>query len=292
MSLTLFFIVEPPVYQMLACYLAASIREQFGSEVALVGYCPEHRRDEVDPKVVTVLHRLDCGLRTFRAEGRFDPAYPHGNKILATLEPRDTEFSGFMDSDILCIRPNRIENIIRDGAVSLTPAASMNWAPQSIWDDIYGACGMELPEERIMLARQKRGKPRIPYYSSGFFTFPEKHRGPDGKTFSETWMDVAQTIDAADHIPKKRPYLDQMTLPLAIRKAGLVAHIMPDEQHFILGGKMRGEALPEDSEIFTVHYRRWLILKEAGLSRQGKSMLQKHAGVRRIAQVGTDVDAV
>ena len=36
MSLTLYFIVEPPEYQTLACYLAASIRQQFGAGVALV----------------------------------------------------------------------------------------------------------------------------------------------------------------------------------------------------------------------------------------------------------------
>ena len=34
--LTVFFIVEPPDYQVMACYLAASLREQFGDSVALV----------------------------------------------------------------------------------------------------------------------------------------------------------------------------------------------------------------------------------------------------------------
>ena len=38
--LTVFFIVEPPDFQLMACYLAASLREQFGDQVALVGYCP------------------------------------------------------------------------------------------------------------------------------------------------------------------------------------------------------------------------------------------------------------
>lgn len=36
-SLTLFFIVEPPRYQHLACYLAASIREHLPPEIELVG---------------------------------------------------------------------------------------------------------------------------------------------------------------------------------------------------------------------------------------------------------------
>jgi hypothetical protein len=35
-----------------------------------------------------------------------------------------------------------------------------------------------------------------------------------------------------------------------------------------------------------VHYRNWEIVKEHGLSRKAKDMLQRQAGVRRIAQMG------
>lgn len=284
-SLTVYFIVEPPKYQLMACHLAASLREQFGQDISLVGYCPAQKLDTVMPEVKEVLRRMRVDLRGFETEGRFDPPYPHGNKILATLEPRDTDFSCFMDSDILCIRPNNVENILRQGHVTLSKAASMNWAPQSIWDDIYGACDMDIPVERFKLMKQRKGAERIPYFSSGLFCFPEQHRSPVGLTFPQTWMQVAQTIDAQPDIPKKRPYLDQMTLPLAIRKAGLDWNILPDEQHFILGGLDRGKPLPTDREIFTIHYRMWDIVKEVGLARQAKDMLEKHAGVRRLAQI-------
>lgn len=283
--LTVFFIVEPPGYELMACYLAASLREQFGETVALVGYCPDAKIDQVSADVKTVLQRLRCDLRSFKVAGHFDPDYPHGNKLLATLEPRDTEFSCFMDSDILCLRPNVVENIVMPGHVSLTPAASMNWAPQSVWDQVYSTCGMQLPEERFMLMKQKRGQARIPYFSSGLFSFPEQHRNADGKSFPQVWMDLAQSIDRDEAIPKKRPYLDQISLPLAIQKSGLGWNRLPDAQHFILGGKSRGEPLPTETPIYTVHYRQWDILKEVGLARLGKTMLERHAGVRRIAQV-------
>ncbi len=253
--------------------------------MALVGYCPEQKLDTVQGDVRLVLDRLGCDLRTFVTEGRFDPPYPHGNKLLATLEKRDTEFSCFMDSDVLCIRPNLVENISREGHVSLSKAASMNWAPQSIWDQIYAICGMEIPEERFKLMKQKRGTEGIPYFSSGLFSFPESHRNAEGKTFPEVWMEVARMLDDAPDLPKKRPYLDQMSMPIAIRKAGLDWNILPDEQHFILGGRARGEPLPDDRPIFTVHYRQWEILKEVGLSRLAKDLLEKHAGVRRMAQI-------
>ena len=157
----------------------------------------------------------------------------------------------------------------------------MNRAKQTIWDEIYKTCDMPLPEERIRLMRQKQGKKRLPYFNSGLFTFPEQCRTAEGKSFPEVWMDLAQTIDANPEIPKKRPYLDQISLPLAIPKAGLQWNLLPQEQHYILGGRMRGQPLPENLDIYTVHYRQWAILKEVGLSGLGKRLLEKHAGVRR-----------
>lgn len=95
-------------------------------------------------------------------------------------------------------------------------------------------------------------------------------------------MEVAQTLDAAD-LPAKRPYLDQMSLPLAIQKAGLAWNILPDAQHFILGGKTRGEPLPQDRDIYAVHYRQWPLIKELGLSAYAKQLLVTHAGIKKVA---------
>lgn len=281
--LTVYFIVEPPEYQVLACYLAASLRQQFGQTVALVGYCPAHRMGEIAEDVRGALARMDCDLRPMVTEGMFDPPYPHGNKLIATLQKRDTEYSCFMDSDVLCIRPNDVENLILPGHVCLTPAASMNWAKQSVWDVIYAAAGMEIPPERFMLMKQKKGKPRIPYFSSGLFVFPEQHRNAAGKTFPQVWYDMARLLDANADIPHKRPYLDQISLPLAIQKAGLMWHKLPDAQHFILGGRARGEPLPNKGrDIFTVHYRQWPILNEVGLRWKARNMLKIHAGVKSV----------
>lgn len=280
--LTLFFIVEPPIYQNLACYLAASIKEQFDEPITLIGYCPAHRYNELDPKVLGVLEKLGVEVRTFEAEGVFDPAYPHGNKILACLEERDTLYSGFVDSDVLFIKKNKIANILKPKKVSLTPAASMYWADRDLWPTIYSEFGMDVPEERIYLARQN-GRPKVPYFSSGFFTFPEKPLPKIGKRFAEVWMETAQKIDAIEGLENKRPYLDQMSLPVAIKRAGIDYNLMPEEQHFILGGSLRKEPFPEDRGIYTVHYRKWNILTENGLREVGKDALLKQAGVKKVA---------
>lgn len=283
--LTIYFIVEPPRFDFMACYLAASLRQWFGQEVALVGYCPETKIGTISKEITELLARLGCDLRPFAVAGRFTPDYPHGNKLLATLEKRDTEFSAFFDSDILCLRPNNVENLIAEGRVCLTPAASMAWGTSETWKLIYATCDMAMPTERIRLMRQSGKRERIPYFSSGLFSFPEQHRNAEGMTFPEVWMDIAQRIDKNEEIPGRRPYLDQMSLPLAIQKAGLHWHILPDEQHYILGGKLRGESLPEGREIMTVHYRKWQILKETGLVKKARWLLEQQTGQKRIGQV-------
>ncbi len=278
-TLTLFFIVEPPTYQNMACYLAASIRKHMPEDVVLVGYCPQHRMDELNPSVVETLQRLECPIRTFDTHGQFDPAYPHGNKILAALEPRETQFSGFLDSDVLLIRDNSVSNLIRDGHVSASAAASMRWGEQTVWNEIYGAFNLPLPTERIRLMRDKR-EAVMPYYSSGFVLFPEGV-GPTGQRFAQTWMETAQTIDRLG-LPTARPYLDQMSLPVAIRRAGYEWFELEEKQHYILGGSIRGKPLPKDLDIHTVHYRKWDVLKEAGLHENAYDYLREKAGASRI----------
>ena len=281
-TLTIFYIVEPPDYEILACYLLASIRTHFPENVRVIGYCPEHRLHEIHPAVLEAHKLMNAEIRTFRTEARFSSPYPHGNKILASFEKRETDYSMFVDSDILFLRPNTVEALIAPDHVSCSPAASMVWAKQEIWDTIYNALDMEIPNERINLLR--RGINVIPYFSSGLVAFPENDTTGAGR-FSEVWLQTAGEIDKIKGLDRKRPYLDQMSLPLAIQKANLNWNILPEEQHYILGGNIRGEPLPTDREICTIHYRRWEIVKEVGLAQTARKMLKNQVGVRFVRRL-------
>lgn len=280
-SLTLFFIVEPPKYESLACYLAASIRQHLDPDIALVGYCPAHRMHEVDPAVAETLRRLRCDLRPIDTDDAFDPPYPHGNKILACMQPRDTAWGGFLDSDILFLRPHDISRFLRPGHVACSVAASIRWAPPDLWQAAYGAFGLPVPQERVTLMRQKT--PQVaPYFSSGFLLFPEA--AADG--FAATWLDTARKLDGVPALaPHRRPYLDQISLPVAIRRAGLSWLEIPEADHFILGGRLRGKPLGPRAEITAVHYRRWKVLTEAGLAQAGFDALAAQVGTKRVHRI-------
>ncbi|WP_289042464.1 hypothetical protein [uncultured Aliiroseovarius sp.] len=283
-DLTIFYIVEPPEYEIMACNLLASIRTHFPATVKAVGYCPEHRYHELHPAVLRAHDMMGAEVRTFSTKDRFNPAYPHGNKILAAVEKRDTAFSMFVDSDVLFIRDNTPDNIVQSGRVSCSMAASMLWGDQSVWDVIYGALNMPIPPERYPLMRRSKGAV-IPYFSAGLVAFPERDAGRG--RFADVWYDTARIVDGIDTLEKRRPYLDQMTLPAAIRRAGLDWNILPEEQHFILGGKLRGEPLPPDRNIFTIHYRNTQNLKDSGHQSTARNYLKAQTGekyVRRLVE--------
>ncbi len=281
-DLTIFYIVEPPDYEIMACNLLASIRSHFPDKTKAIGYCPEHRYGELHPAVHRAHKLMGAEIRTFSTKDRFDPGYPHGNKILASLEKRDSEYSMFVDSDVLFIRDNSPENLVMPGRVSCSMAASMLWADQSVWHDIYGGLGMEIPQERYKLMRRSKGAV-IPYFSSGLVVFPEDDTG-EGR-FPDVWYETAQIVDKIEGLEKTRPYLDQMTLPAAIRRAGLDWNILPEEQHFILGGKLRDQPLPDDRDIYTIHYRNAKNLKNVGHMKTARDHLQKHTGKKYVRRL-------
>lgn len=284
-DLTIFYILEPPEYEILGCFLLASIREHFAANVKAIGYCPAHRIDEIHPAVFRAHEIMNAEIRTFPVEERFSPPYPHGNKILACLEPRDTAFSMFVDSDVLFIRDNKPENVVSPGRVSCSMAASMLWANQTIWGDIYGALNMEIPPERYRLMRRSPGKV-IPYFSSGLVCFPENDHGKG--RFADVWYDTATLVDQVETLEKRRPYLDQMSLPAAIRRSGLDWNILPEEQHYILGGKLKGEPLPADRDIHTIHYRNINNLRHVGQLNTARAYLKKHTGVKYVRRLAPD----
>lgn len=284
-ELTFVYVVEPPDYEIYACTLLASIRSFFPGTVAAIGYCPEHRIGELHPAVLKAHEMMGAEVRPMKTEGMWDEPYPHGNKIIAAMQPRESLFSAFVDSDVLFLRPNAPANLCRAGHVSCSVAASMQWAGQEVWEVIYGAFGMAVPEERVQLMRGRRPEV-IPYFSSGLVAFPEA-AGPEGR-FPEVWYETARRLDRVETLENRRPYLDQMTLPLAIRRAGLGWNMLPEEQHYILGGRLRGEALPEDRDIYTVHYRRPKVLKELGLHKVGRDILRRQTGVTYVRRLVPD----
>ncbi len=282
-SLTLYFVVEDHL-QGLGVYLAATIREYLDPATKIIGYCSAHKYDDLHPGLLTAFDRMGCEVRTFDAIDKWREPYPHGNKILASLEPRDTDYSGFMDTDILFIGENDLQPFLKPDKVSVVPATSMGWADQAIWTDVYGACDMPVPDDRMAMLRRKKPKV-LPYFNAGVIYYPQQHRNAAGMNFPEVWRETATRVDAVDAVPRRRPYLDQLTLPVAIRRAGLDWNVMPEGQNFCLGGRMKYRPLPEHADVRALHYRYWAFAVYLNHHRTARQALWKQAGAGRIEQM-------
>jgi len=131
-NLSNFFVANPPKYQGMGCYLAASIRTHFKEDVDLIGYCPAETIGDMDPYALAIYRKLNVDVRPIETAGVFDPPYPHRNKMVAAQQPRRTPYSAFMDSDMLFIAPNSVDQKYKAGHVSVAPATSMLWSGQDI----------------------------------------------------------------------------------------------------------------------------------------------------------------
>ncbi len=283
-SLTLYFIIQPPQYLYMACHLAASIRTHFPPEVEVIGYCPAPYHDQMDKAPLEVLRRLRVRVERLETDGFFDPDYPHGNKLIALLAPKSTDYAAFLDSDMAFLRPCTVEELAAPGQVGMVPATSMRWADQSIWDDIYGVFDMPVPSERITMTRDQR-LDVVPYFNAGLIVTDENFRTPDGKRFAEVLMETAQTIDRHSFIPHKRPYLDQMALPVATLRAGMTWNILHERYNYSIGGILRGKKLPHDADVTLLHYRSRDVLGDAGRKKDLDRMLNQQIGTRLVRWV-------
>ena len=72
-DLSMFFVVDPPRYQDMGCYLAASIRTHLDEDVDLIGYCPADTIKDMDPYALAIFKKLKVDIRPMDTQGAFDP---------------------------------------------------------------------------------------------------------------------------------------------------------------------------------------------------------------------------
>lgn len=97
-------------------------------------------------------------------------------------------------------------------------------------------------------------------------------------------MDSAQTLDRTG-IDNRRPYLDQMTLPVATLRAGMTWNILPEKYNYSINGMMRGKPVPEEADVTLLHYRSRIILAEAGLKDLPEQFMADQIGTSRVRWV-------
>src|SRR5262249_26284584 len=150
----------------------------------------------------------------------------------------------FLDTDILCLRPF-------DGAPQFAapfcakPADVDTFAAEdAVWELIYGSQDLSLPTERIRstVSRQLM----LPYFNAGFVAVHSD------AALASPWARICREIDADPRIGNKRPWLDQIALPVAARALGLSYALLDDRFNYPVHlGRIAPCSLP-----YFAHYHR------------------------------------
>ncbi len=181
--------------------------------------------------------------------------YPHGNKILALALPRDVSISIFLDTDMIACRPFDPQGLPETGEIAVVPEGKPTWGfKNDRWDRAYAHFGLPVPEERVNLVRGRR-RSFVPYFNAGYIAVPERETR-QGLRFADAWKETAVDFDWNAPIAGKRPWLDQVALPLALYRYGWRYKVLSEEFNYSVSKRLPAE----DRDPVFLHYHRMRFL--------------------------------
>ena len=242
-------VADGPRFEVPAMILAGSIRQIHGRSVRIYAYCPEPKMAEFGTLFHEVMARYDVTIAPI-PDGRdlWQTPYPHGNKLLACAAPRPEAHTVYLDTDMVMLSDVADlwqGDIAHTGHVSVVPEGVPTWGRHDKdWQPVYDLFDMPLPTTRIRMCRGKR-RSTLPYFNAGMVSWLD-----EGTRFGQTWLETAIEIDRCDAIDDKRPWLDQIALPVAIARTGLDMHVAEQRFNFSLYRR----ALPVQVPMAIAHY--------------------------------------
>ena len=245
------FVCQPGELELKACALAASMRYFNHQNIDLVAALPRIKglNDCLKPTTYDLFTELDVEVIEFASP--FGNDYLIGNKIAALALPNSDKVF-FLDSDILSLRILDSFKMEPD-EVYVKPADLKTWGGEDqevAWRNVYNESGLTFDPNEVVLSTVDRAI-ISPYFNAGVIGTA------NNKELSNIWMSVARSIDATESIQKKRPWLDQISLPVAIKKANLHYKCLNESYNYPAHIKTIGENKP----IFC-HYHSPKIIKE------------------------------
>lgn len=250
--ISVFFVIDGRRMEKMAAILAASIHQHNGTKYQKFAYVPKAGREHLSRLSRKIFDACEVEIRDIEPHDHlWAQPYPHGNKLLAATDNRGTTSSFFFDSDMICTKPLDLETLVSDNFYAAVPEGVRTFgAEPGAWESVYDLFGMPLPEERVKLTKGRRVE-SLPYFNAGFIGMSDA-RDAQGETFADTWLKTAIEIDRAASVQNKRPWLDQISLPVAGYRRGTKFTLLGNEYNFSLF-RTHGE-LPTFPRILHYHH--------------------------------------
>lgn len=257
-SLALFYVADGVRLEKQSWLLAASVAaaHEGDARVRQIAYVGAAHRTEIRDMTHAIYEVCGVELRTLAKPPKWKNPYPHGNKIVAACDDRGATHSIFLDTDMACTKSLAEFMDLDDDTCAAAPEGRPTWGGKNArWTRAYAHFGMEVPKERVKLLRGARLE-YVPYFNAGFVAFPEA-RHEDGRRFGEHWLDTALNFDRNCAIANKRPWLDQITLPLTMKRFGYKTRVLDQMHNYSLSHRIDYSKTP-DATILHYHRMRFL----------------------------------
>jgi hypothetical protein len=287
----IFFVADGARLERQSWLLAASLAQAHeGHEgVHLHAYASEDWLPEIGKVTKSIYRVAGVDLRPLPAPPNWAKPYPHGNKITAAADTRGPGRQVFLDTDMVCLRPLTDLADLPDTHVAAAPEGRPTWGPDERWQRAYAHYDLPMPTDRVNLLRGSRPE-HVPYFNAGLVAMSDAP-GSDGKRFADHWLETAMEFDHNCAIANKRPWLDQITLPLTMARFGYTAHVLDETWNYSLSH--RGNGIERTPDTAVLHYHRCRFLEAApqwqGIRDRFFDLVPKshHAAARRgLAELG------
>jgi len=219
------FVCQQGDLELKSRLLAASLERYLSCEHEVVAALPHPPAAWGTPSQETLTFLSRLGVRFESITNPIGPGYPIGNKLACLGIPTCADKIVFLDSDILCMRAFAGDARFERFAANIKPADLATFGSDlSSWERAYGAFGMPVPMSRMMATVSGESMP--PYFNAGFVAV-----GRDSGV-GPAWVDCARALEDDSRVTDKRPWLDQIALPIALARLGLEADCLDERYNY------------------------------------------------------------
>lgn len=258
---SILFVVDGMGLEAQSLLLAASLAKHHPDrgQVALIAYVSPRSASSLTPVTRALYAKCGVQMRPLPvADGVWAKPYPHGNKILACAAPRTSQRSLFIDTDTVCLGPLAGLDLTDPEVVAMVPEGLPTWGKEDgKWQRAYEFFGLPMPEDRVELTRG-RHVTYPPYFNAGFISFSDLPRPDTGENFAQSWLKTAIEFDNRCPIKGKRPWLDQITLPLTMKRFGFDYQVLHEVWNFSIADRLK---LHRAKKARLIHYHRGVHLR-------------------------------
>ena len=264
---TVAFVCQGGPIELQSVLLAASLRQHVRGDHELVACLPGPRATWRGPAETTLHCLAALGVRIADTTNPVADDYPIGNKVGAAAVATAAERILLLDSDILCLGELDLDGWFTGPFVAKPADFDTFKATPAVWARIYERFGLPQPDQRMTATVS--GDVMWPYFNAGVVAFEA------GAGFPEAWAECCRAIDLDPDIPAKRPYLDQIALPVAAARCGLTFTPLPEGLNYPVHMMPLAAAAP-----ILCHYH-WpsVLRREPALLRTVSVLVERHPDI-------------